>query len=374
MAPLDLADPAVRASALEYEKYVVRLKAEAKRAVNSERTGPTPILLSLSLTELASYRFPQRRPLLCRGSAEVFCGGHIGQIYAERGFGKTWLMQTLSLVAAFGVTALGFSNPEPCRVLYVDGEMAARELQERFGNLCRMLNVPPRTSGSLTIVAADWQEAGLPRLDTPEGQEAIEPLVQQADLIFLDNRSCLLDPEGEKDPSAWQPFQDYLLSLRRRGKAVMLAHHSNRQGGARGIGKAEDLMNLLIKLSRTDDYSQDQGARFLLEFTKARGVYGGAVAPFVASLNQNGWSVDQIAGGERDSVAMKLREYLSLVSSINERPKTASAAITGAKVNRNKGFEAWAAMLRRSELVQHPEGGFHLVELVNQSPEADLEM
>src|SRR5580765_7704032 len=111
--------------------------------------------------------------------------------------------------------------------------MASDELQERFANLCRLLRVPAPSlwdAGALTVIGADWQPDYLPRLDTREGQEAIEPCVEQADVIQFDNRSCLFDPEGEKDPTAWQPAQDYCLSLRRRGKAVMLAHHSNRQG------------------------------------------------------------------------------------------------------------------------------------------------
>src|SRR6185295_5195824 len=109
------------------------------------------------------------------------------------------------------------------------------------------------------------------RLDTEEGQQFIEPVVDAADLVILDNRSCLFDPEGEKDPTAWQPAQDWLLSLRRRGKAVLLGHHSNRQGGARGHSKSEDPMNLLVRLTRPEDYSQEQGARFLVTFDKCRG-------------------------------------------------------------------------------------------------------
>ena len=72
---------------------------------------------------------------------------------------------------------------------------------------------------------------------------------------------------------------------------MLIAHHANRMGGARGHSKAEDPMNL-IKLARPDDYS-DQGARFVVTFEKSRGVYGAAVAPFMARLTPDGW---QIAG------------------------------------------------------------------------------
>lgn len=103
-------------------------------------------------------------------------------------------------------------------------------------------------------LAADWQDGYLPRLDTLPGRLAIEPFVAQADFIILDNRSSLFDPEAEKDPTAWQPAQDSLLSLRRRRKAVLIVHHSNRMGGARGHSKPEDVMELLIKLTRPEGY------------------------------------------------------------------------------------------------------------------------
>ena len=69
-------------------------------------------------------------------------------------------------------------------------------------------------------------------------------LVAEAEVIILDGRSCLFDPEAETDPSAWQPAADWLLSLRRRGKAVLLAHHANRLGGARGHSRPEDMLDV----------------------------------------------------------------------------------------------------------------------------------
>ena len=83
----------------------------------------------------------------------------------------------------------------------------------------------------------------MPRLDTPEGQAALAPFIARAGLVFLDNRLCLFDPEGEKDATAWQPAQDWLLALRRRGKAVVAEQFT--QAVARhqraGLGAVEAL-------------------------------------------------------------------------------------------------------------------------------------
>jgi hypothetical protein len=313
-------------------------------------------LVGLTLHDLSHAVFPTRTPILIRGEIPILCAGHLAQVYAERGIGKTWFALTLGLIAANGGAALGFSAPAPCRVLDVDGEMASLEIQERAATLCDRLRVS--SSATLTTVAADWQERYLPRLDTVAGQDAIEPYVANADLIILDNRSCLFDPEGEKDPTAWQPAQDWLLSLRRRGKAVLLVHHSNRMGGALGHSKAEDPMNLLIKLTRPDDYRQEQGARFVVTFDKARGAYGPAVASFLAQLGPDGWSVESATEHREASISDKLIDYVTLAHEAGDRPGSANAAIRGARVNRSEGLRAWADLTKRGIVKRHHEGGW----------------
>ena len=88
-------------------------------------------------------------------------------------------------------------------MLHVDGEMGSEELQDRYADLRHKLSIPG--DPPITVVAADWQDDFLPRLDTPAGQAFIEPYVESADFIILDNRSCLFDPEGEKDPPRGSP-------------------------------------------------------------------------------------------------------------------------------------------------------------------------
>jgi len=119
---------------------------------------------------------------------------------------------------------------------------------QRGNNLCERLGLSADVP--VTVVAQDWQERFLPRLDTPEGQLLLDPFIDAHDVIILDNRSCLFDSAGEKDPIVWRKAQDWLLSLRRRGKAVLMGHHANRLGGARGLSNAEDPLNLIVQLAR----------------------------------------------------------------------------------------------------------------------------
>lgn len=321
-------------------------------------TGATPTaspLVGLPLAELLTHSFPARRPIFSRAGMPVFCEGHLGQIFAERGIGKSWFAQSLALIAASGGSALGFVA-SGWRTLYVDGEMAAEETQGRFRTLVDRLGVSP--TAPLMVLGADWQDGCFPRLDTAEAQARLEPFVEQADFIVLDNRSCLFDPEGEKDPSAWQPAQDWLLSLRRAGKAVLLVHHSNRQGGARGHSKAEDPLNLLIKLARPDNYRQDEGARFVVTFEKARGAYGAAVAPFEARLTPDGWHTTGMDGDGHSTVVAKLLAHVRLSARAGEPVRSGGAAVRGASVNRQAGLKAWADLLEHGAIRKNPEGDF----------------
>jgi AAA domain len=314
-------------------------------------------LRAFTMRELAAHRFADRRTLLSRAGTPILRAGHLAQVFAPRGTGKSWYLRTLALIAATGTDGLGFSAPDPCRVLEIDGEMDGREIQERDRVLGDAINVLP--TDNLITIAADWQDDYLPRLDTVAGQELVEPFVADADLVILDNRSCLFDPESEKDPTAWTPAQDWLLSLRRRGKAVIVAHHTNRQGGARGHSRPEDVMNLLVKLVRPDDYHADQGARFRVEFEKCRGAYGAAVAASTMQLTAGGWLLEEDHPHATNSTVQKLREYVRAASAAGDRPKSASAAIRAAGVNKQKGLEAWAALLRNADISKHDDGGFH---------------
>ncbi len=107
---------------------VEQIAASIGRYAPAAGDQPGAALIGLTLEALGRHRFPDRKVLLTRDDTPVFREGHIGQIYAERGFGKTWTMQTLALIAAVGGQALGFRAPQPCRVSYVDGEMASQEI------------------------------------------------------------------------------------------------------------------------------------------------------------------------------------------------------------------------------------------------------
>jgi hypothetical protein len=348
---------------LDVDKRKLRRRRQAIREVDAELLPPTPTITAFAGDVLPTCSFPLREPLLHRqtsnGDVVVLRAGHIAQVHALRGIGKTWLLMLFALMFSTGGTALGFIVKKRRRVLYIDGEMASEDIRERFQKLSDLTTLP--LTDYLEVIGADWQAEYLPRLDTGIGQEAVEEFVQRAEIVFLDNRSCLFDSEGEKDATAWQPAGDYLLSLRRRGKAVAVAHHANRQGGARGHSKAEDPMDLLIKLTRPEDYTADQGARFLVEFEKTRGFHGEAAASFIASLTPNGWITEDVKSDPikkiRDKAISTLCAIEKACDPFPTSGNTFAKAIGG---NRQTALALWAEFVTDGTVIPDGKGGFRL--------------
>src|SRR5262249_51898851 len=134
------------------------------------------------------------------------------------------------------------------------------------------------------LITPDLQEEGIPSLSTPLGQELIEQKLGGAELVILDNVTTLFPGGKENEIESWRPAQSWILRLRRRGVAVLFAHHAGRNGQSRGTSGREDVLDTVIALRRPDDYRVEQGARFIVEYEKTRSIYGGDVEPFEAQM------------------------------------------------------------------------------------------
>ena len=111
-------------------------------------------------------------------------------------------------------------------------------------------------------------------------------------------------------------------------------------------------MNLLIKLDEPDDYRQDQGARFVATFDKCRGAY-----PQPSRRSRR--SSPQTAGTSNTNVGFRGRTTSRIPATGrrgDDRPKSASAAIKAARIQKAEGLKVWADLLKRGEIVRGPEG------------------
>lgn len=194
-------------------------------------------------------------------------------IFAARGIGKTHFALSIAFAVATGGTFAKWRAPAPRKVLYLDGELPGGVMQKRMLMHCPQTEPEP---GYLRIFTPDLLPDGrtLPDLTLPDGQNAIDDMIEDAELVVVDNLSAWARSGRENDGESWQPVADWILRLRRRGIAVILIHHAGKGGQQRGTSKKEDLLDAVIGLSRPSDYDPSQGAVFVSEFTKARNLAG----------------------------------------------------------------------------------------------------
>lgn len=221
--------------------------------------------------ELAQLRFRPRDPLLLPWlHSQDLC-----MTFAARGIGKTHFAIAIAYAVATGGEFLRWKAPKPAKVLYLDGELPGAVLQRRL--LMHLPSIEP-APGFLRIFTPDLPQMdgrGLPDVSTYEGQAEIDQMIEpDTALVIVDNLSAWARTGRENEAESWHPVASWILSLRRRGIAVMLVHHAGKGGQQRGTSKKEDLLDVVIGLSRPKDYDPQQGAAFVCEFTKARNLAG----------------------------------------------------------------------------------------------------
>lgn len=254
-------------------------------AINSHEAFYQPpqrqMLKSVGLGQFLTTPIPEKPFIFswCREQNTIM-------IHAWRGIGKTLFALNIAYSIASGAEFLGWKADKSRRVLYIDGEMPAIALQERLANIVkRNKGKTPPSDEYFQLLASDQQEMGIPYLDTQEGQDLIQPFVEKADVIILDNLSTMTC-QSENEAQAWLPMQRWMLAQRRAGKTIVLIHHTGKGGAQRGSSKREDILDVVINLRRPKDYMPEQGARFELHFEKTRGISGKQVRPLEINVEE----------------------------------------------------------------------------------------
>jgi putative DNA primase/helicase len=266
-------------------------------------------LTTISLSEFVRLDLPRREYVL----SPILPARSLAMLYAGRGIGKTRVGMGLAYAVASGGEFLRWRASKPRRVLYVDGEMPAELMQERALALMAASAHHPPDESYFRLLAMDCQELGTSlNLARPEHQAAIEVKLDGAELLVLDNLSTLVNGGRENDAESWDAVQAWLLQMRRKGVAVLLVHHAGRGGEARGTSKREDVLDTVINLKRPEDYDPEEGARFEVHLTKARGIAGDDALPFEARLQvidgRDFWTCTTLRDREMDEVERLSRQ------------------------------------------------------------------
>lgn len=280
------------------------------------REKPVRTLRCLNIEDFISKTYPPRETLL----SPILAVQSLMMVFAMRGLGKTYFALSVALAVASGGKVFGrWEAFRPARVLYIDGEMPAVTLQERISKIVEGGDFDIADPDMLRIITPDEQTDPMPNLATKAGQEAVEPHLEGVSLVILDNLATLTRTGKANDEDGWSPVQEWLLSLRRRGISVLLVHHAGKNGQQRGTGAKEDILDTVIELRRPADYRADEGARFEVHFTKARGLFGSDAEPFEVRLHtaDSGgyeWHTRPVVQAQMDQV----RELFALGMSLRD--------------------------------------------------------
>lgn len=270
--------------------------------------APSNGLKALGLDEFISWPIPPREYLLY----PILSEQGLALIYALRGLGKTYVALCIGLAVAAGRSLFNWNAELPHKVLYIDGEMPARTMQERLQRLVQTLNIAPEYQSNFALITPDIQKQPMPNLATPEGQREIEPYLHNVALVIIDNIATLCRAGRENETESWLPVQGWLLDLRRRGISVLIVHHAGKNGDQRGTSAKEDIMDTVINLRRPKDYEADEGARFEVHLTKARGLCGSEASPFEAQLVDTGsellWQIRKLENRDQEKVKIMLAQ------------------------------------------------------------------
>lgn len=265
----------------------------------------------------------------------------LAQIHAWRGVGKTQVALRVAYAVASGGEFLGWKAEAAQPVLYIDGEMPAAAMQERLAQIIKSSDKEP-PPGYFNLINLDEQGVnGIPDLATVEGQALFEEHIKNVKLIIVDNISTLCRNGAENKSDDWMPVQQWALRMRSEGRTVLFIHHAGKNGQQRGTSKREDVLDTVISLTRPADYESKQGARFVVNFEKARGIMGDAVEPIEVQLimqpdGRESWSVLTLEESTYDKVVSMINDGMSqsdIASELGLNKSSVSRHVKKARAN-----------------------------------------
>ena len=280
------------------------LKPETEEAEEKETVKPQG-LTTLTLSEFVERNYPPIQYYMY----PIISDECLGMIFALPGKGKSLFAMELAWRCSQGIDFMDWKfneNLDPPPTLYVEGEMSARQIQDRVLAMTERDRDRVKDIDNFHIaVLKEQPDQSFQKLKTPEGRinvetaaDAIYAKTGKKPLIFLDNVRFLMGNFNEKEGQDWIDFVLWLATLRAKGYSTYFLHHAVNTGEkASGSGYQDSNLDVNIKLSEPDekvaaDYSPDHFTQIQFEFKKMRENVIGQMIPFIMVVDKNtgSWS------------------------------------------------------------------------------------
>ncbi|MDX0640043.1 AAA family ATPase [Sinorhizobium medicae] len=248
--------------------------------------------------------------------------GESALLWAPTGLGKTWLTLSLAVAMAGRGRVWQWEAPKARRVLLVDGEMNAQDLQERLKFLTESRAVGGADSKALgenlILVSRQNQDprAEFHDVTNRDHQERILSYMEkhEIDVVIIDNLTTCADGlSDENDAVAFKTVMSFLMKMKAAGKTAILVHHANKAGtAARGSSALEATFEVIlglqpIKLAKAGE------ATFITVFGKFRAKGNDSLTPRRWTLTNDGWTVadDEESNGGKILHALRSLDFIS---------------------------------------------------------------
>jgi len=279
-----------------YGKYEIDVRSILIRQIwklIEEAAEKRKRLIVVEADAFLDERIPEREVVLqTETGIPIFFRQSLNQIFGWRGVGKSNFCFGVTAALATGGQFLSWKATRAFKVLYIEGEMPASQLQQR------QREIIGRTNGNLKLITLDKQQNNtIPSLGTGEGRQLVEEVLGDTEILVLDSVSTLFGV-GMNDEENLLETQSWLMRLRSRGLCVILLHHAGKGGLQRGHSRWEDPLDLSIKLSHPQDYDNRQGFRVELTFDKTRGVVMAEGKLEITMKTENGRAIFVAADSE----------------------------------------------------------------------------
>ena len=232
----------------------------------SSPSSPTPqkraalaLPRAYSLKELGALELPPAVPRI----APWLDSGESCLLWGGTGCGKSMLAMTLALGVAGGGSALGWRFPNPCKVLFVDGEQSPRDLQKRFAVLGKTIagHNQQAAAANLLIWGRTLGQAGESFFDLNSDAERARAAVdflkaEKVGFVVLDNLSTLSDTLADENKAEnFKHLQSLLSHLKAANIAAVLVHHSGKNAAKfRGSSNIATTFERILGLVHDDGF------------------------------------------------------------------------------------------------------------------------